>query len=83
LRALFQRIAWRRPLNVAGAPAVVLPWLMFWQPPILVGIGADALLVAALVWSIRSGRSVPPHEGGAVPGARSVALHNRATALSR
>jgi hypothetical protein len=50
-----------------GAAAVVLPWLMFWQPPILVGIGADALLVAALVWSIRSGRSVPPHEGGPCP----------------
>jgi hypothetical protein len=59
LRAIFQRDVWRRPLYVAAAAAVVLPWLMFWQPPILVGIVADGLLLAALVWSVRSGRPAP------------------------
>ena len=59
LRAVFQPRVWWRPLYVAAAAAVVLPWLMFWQPPILVGIAADGLLVAALVWSVRAGRPAP------------------------
>jgi hypothetical protein len=84
LRALFQRAVWQRPLYVAGAAAVVLPWLMFWQPPILAGIVADALLVAALVWSVRPvprGRPAPDDPHG-VPGTEPAPVQGEEAAAS-
>jgi hypothetical protein len=79
VRAIFQRANWRRPLYAAGAAAVVLPWLMFWQPPILVELLADALLVTALIWGIHAAGE--PGSRSAQRAARRDRVPPRAAAL--
>lgn len=72
VRVVVQRKGWWLPLLMALAALVACQWLMFWQPPLLVGAAVTALLVGTLAYSIVIGlRRVEPV--GAKPGSPEVA----------
>ena len=55
-RVLVQREQWWRPYMVAVSAMVVLPGLLFWQPPIALGAVVDGVLLLALIGSRRPRR---------------------------
>jgi hypothetical protein len=59
-RVLVQREQWWRPFVVAVGAVVVLPGLLFWQPPVALGAVADGALLRALIGSRRPRRRLKP-----------------------
>jgi hypothetical protein len=57
---LVQREQWWRPFVVAVGAVVVLPGLLFWQPPVALGAVVDGALLRALIGSRRPRRRLKP-----------------------
>jgi hypothetical protein len=48
LLVLIQKRRWRQPLLVAALALLACGWMMFWQPPSVVGVAVTVILVVLL-----------------------------------